>query len=102
MFGSGDDVGGCFYLCGIRIDHTLREHCGGRLVRLIVVLERLLLDVHRRAQHDRAGLELGAVERLAHTVVRQLRGRDADEAVSQLAANAAWSIRWRYSSSFEG
>ena len=80
MLRSGDDVGGFFDLCGIRMDHPLREHRGGRLVRLVVVLERHLLDVHRRAQHDRAGLELGEVERLAHAVVRHLRGRDADEA----------------------
>ena len=57
---------------------ALRQDRRGRLVRL-VVLELLLLHVHRRAQHDRARFELREIERLAHDVVRALGRVDADE-----------------------
>ena len=72
-----------------------REERRGRLVRLVVVLELLLLDVHRAAQHDRAALELRQVERLAHDFVRLVgRLRGGRNRFRRPSANRDWSSRW--------
>ena len=73
LLGSRDDVRRLLERLGIGMHRPWRDQGGGWLVGLVIVLECLLLDVHRRAQHDRARLHLRHVKRLAHGIVRVIR-----------------------------
>jgi hypothetical protein len=84
VLGAGDDIGRLPQRLGVGPHRPRRDQGGGRLVGHVVVLEGLLLDVHRRAQHDRARLQLGHVEGLPHGLVRVVRRVQPD--VAGLAA----------------
>ena len=79
LLGAGHHIGGLFQRFGVRVHGPAREERRGRLVRFIVVLELLLLDVHRAAQHDGAVLGLRQIECLAHDIVRLVGRHEADE-----------------------
>ena len=62
-----DDAGRLAQQVWVRLDTLAAgQQRGGRLVLVDVAVVVLRLDVHRRVQHDRAGLDAGAVERRPH------------------------------------
>ncbi len=80
MFRRGDQIRRTLQVLGIRLDRARIVELFGRTIRLVIILEGFLLDVHRAAQHDGPALGLGEIECFAHHGVGLLGILQPDEA----------------------